>query len=150
MKHRPEFLALVHSDKDLFKKELFTIIESKISKKVSEKKKEESLKIVKNAKPKPKKEIKENVEQPKQYVNYMPVSEINLAINNNRTCWLTAKDGSQLEISPKMATYLAELYKSLNTSHKDKLIVLMTESEHGFKKALNTAERLYGDKNEHK
>lgn len=150
MKHRPEFLALIQNDKDLFKRELFSIIENKISEKMTKKKLEEARKIVKNAKSKPKKVIKESIEEPKQTVTHIPISEINIAINSNRTCWMTTKDGSQLEISPKMATYLAELYKSLNTSHKDKLISLVTESEHGFKKALNTAERLYGDKHGHK
>lgn len=145
-----QFKALIKEDKELFKQELYFLIDQKIKQEFEKKRFKESAKIVKNAKPKPKKVINETViEQPK-LKEYMPIVEINTAINTNRTCWITAKDGSQLEITPKMATYLAELYKTLNTSHKDKLICLMMESEHGFKKALNTAERLYGDKNGHK
>jgi hypothetical protein len=96
-------------------------------------------------KSKPQVQIQEQVSK-----TYMPIAEFNNAINNNTTNWITAKDGSQLEITPKMAKYLAELYNSLNSSHKDKLINLILESDHGFKKAVKTAERIYGAKNGHK
>lgn len=142
MSIRPEFVALVKNDKTLFKKELYTILEDKISEEMAKKALQESKNILNNIKIEPKqKPIQE--EQIQEVPIYMPLDEVNNAINYNRTCWMTAKDGSQLELTPQMAKYLAELYKSLNTSHKDKLISLILESEHGFKKAIKTAERLY-------
>ena len=90
-----------------------------------------------------KKKEQKNVQLESVQVEYMPIQEINNAINTNRTNWITAKDGSQLELTPTMAKYLAELYKTLNTSHKDKLINLILESDHSFKKAVKTAEKLY-------
>lgn len=147
MNIRSEFLAIINEDKDLFKKELFSSIQDKISEKMAIEYLNESKKLIKNIKSKQKNKTinEEIVKQPP--IVYMPINEINLAINNNRTNWLLAKDGTQLEITPKMAKYLAELYKSLNNLHKEKLVNLITESEHGFKKALKTAERLYGEKN---
>lgn len=144
MKNRPEFLALVNENKLLFKKELFSILENKISKKITLKYIGESKNILSSIKVKKVQQIKEQIET-KPVTVYMPINEINCAINNNRTNWMLTKDGSNVEITPKMAKYLAELYKSLNNLHKEKLVKLITESEHGFKKALKTAERLYGE-----
>lgn len=140
---RPEFTALMKEDKNSFKNELNSLIQNKLTEKVSELYLKECELLFEKTKTLPKKkedkqEIHENVE-----VVYMPISEINNAINNNRTNWITAKDGSQLEVTPQMAKYLAELYKTLNNSHKDKLVNLILESDHGFKKAVKTAEKLY-------
>ena len=145
---RSEFLALMNEDKHLFKKELFSILENKISEKITLRYVNESKKILSSIKTKKIHKIKEQIEV-KPVTIYMPINEVNSAINNNRTNWLLAKDGSNIEITPKMAKYLAELYKSLNNLHKEKLVKLITESEHGFKKALKTAERLYGENNGH-
>jgi hypothetical protein len=140
---RPEFTALMKEDKDSFKNELNSLIQNKLTEKVSELYMKECELLFEKTKTLPKKkeekqEIHESVE-----VVYMPISEINNAINSNRTNWITAKDGSQLEVTPQMAKYLAELYKTLNNSHKDKLVNLILESDHGFKKAVKTAEKLY-------
>lgn len=140
---RPEFTALMKEDKDSFKNELNSLIQNKLTEKVSELYLKECEMLFEKTKTHPKKkeekqDIHENVE-----VVYMPISEINNAINSNRTNWITAKDGSQLEVTPQMAKYLAELYKTLNNSHKDKLVNLILESDHGFRKAVKTAEKLY-------
>lgn len=142
MSIRPEFAALILDDKDIFKKELYNILEDKITEEMAKLALEEAKNILKNIKLEPKQKIVQE-EIVHETPVYMPISEVNNAINHNRTCWMTAKDGSQLELTPQMAKYLAELYKSLNTSHRDKLINLILESEHGFKKATKTAERLY-------
>lgn len=143
MNNRPEFSALKEENRDLFKKEVYSLIREKLCDSLAHRYLTEANKILKNiqTKPKPKKEIK--IFEEKVSVEYMPINEVNVAINTNRTTWATAKDGSLLEITPNMAKYLAELYKTLNTSHKDKLVNLMLESEHGFKKAVKTAEKLY-------
>lgn len=146
---RSEFLALIQEDKDLFKKELFSIIQDKISEKMVTTYLSESKKALKKAKSKPKLKIMNEEKISIQEIIHMPINEINSAINTNRTNWIVTKEGSQIEVTPKMAKYLAELYKSLNNLHKEKLVNLITESEHGFKKALKTAERLYGEKNGH-
>jgi hypothetical protein len=148
MSIRKEFAALVASNKDAFKQEMFSLIEDRIAIRMSEMYLNECENLFNNIiveKSKPQVQIQEQVSK-----TYMPIAEFNNAINNNTTNWITAKDGSQLEITPKMAKYLAELYNSLNSSHKDKLINLILESDHGFKKAVKTAERIYGAKNGHK
>jgi len=140
---RPEFTALISEDKEKFKTELNSLIQDKLTEKMSELYVKECTLLFEKTKVLPKKkeekvEIHENTT-----VVYMPIYEINNAINTNRTNWITAKDGSQLEVTPQMAKYLAELYKTLNNSHKDKLVNLILESDHGFKKAVKTAEKLY-------
>ena len=139
---RSEFLALISEDKEQFKNELGNIILSLIEKKIGEKYLEETKNFFQNIKLEPK-QLDEQIIVEEEAPVYMPIDEINSAINNNRTNWLIAKDGSQLEITPNAAKYLAELYKTLNNTHKDKLVKLIMESDHGFKKAVNTAERLY-------
>jgi hypothetical protein len=99
--------------------------------------------LFESIKVKPKNTQKNDIQLESTQIEYMPIQEVNNAINTNRTNWITAKDGSQLELTPTMAKYLAELYKTLNTSHKDKLINLILESDHSFKKAVKTAEKLY-------
>jgi len=146
---RSEFLALIKEDKDLFKKELFSIIQDKISEKMVTTYLSESKKALKKAKLKIKPKIMNEEKISIQEIIHMPINQIKSAINTNRTNWIVTKEGSQIEVTPKMAKYLAELYKSLNNLHKEKLVNLITESEHGFKKALKTAERLYGEKNGH-
>jgi hypothetical protein len=142
---RKEFIALVEENKSSFKKEVMSLIEKMISKRVTDLYIKESAVILKTIKceSKQKEKLSEEVliEPVQPFV--FPVREINDAILYERTCWLTAKDGSQLEITSEMAKYLAELYNSLNTLHKDKLIKLITESEYGFKKAVKTAQKLY-------
>lgn len=139
---RPEFLALMSDNKEQFKDELSSKLFSLIQEKVSGKYLEECKKFFENIKLEPK-QLKEQTIVEINVPVYMPIDEVNNAINNNRTNWLIAKDGSTLEITPEAAKYLAELYKSLNTTHRDKLVKLITESDHGFKKAVKTAERLY-------
>ncbi len=143
MINRPEFLALREENKDLFKKEIYSLIKEKICESLAHSYIKESNQILNKIKTLPKTKKIEKVFEQVSTVQYMPINEVNIAINTNRTTWVTAKDGSLLEITPNMAKYLAELYKTLNTSHKDKLINLILESEHGFKKAVKTAEKIY-------
>ena len=122
MSIKPEFVALMMSDKELFKKELYSILEDKMSIQVSNKYIDESEKLFEHTKIEPKPVIiKEAVIEPSKKV-YMPINEVNSAITFNRTHWMTARDGSSLELTPQMAKYLAELYNSLNSLHKDKLV----------------------------
>jgi hypothetical protein len=139
---RSEFLALISEDKDQFRNELNNILVSLIEQKISKKYLEEASKLLEKITLEPKVIAEQTIVEQEVPV-YMPIDEINNAINNNRTNWLLAKDGSQLEVTPDIAKYLAELYKSLNNTHKDKLVKLITESDHGFKKAVKTAENLY-------
>jgi len=150
MSIRKEFLALIQNDRELFKEQLFSAISDRIAEEMAKKYLDASEKLFKSITLEPK--VKRVPVQIQEQVKteYMPIAEFNNAINHNTTNWMTAKDGSQLEITPKMAKYLAELYNSLNSSHKDKLINLILESDHGFKKAVKTAERIYGAKNGHK
>ena len=141
---RREFEALIAEDKDSFKKELNSLIADKFTEAIAKRYMDQCSTLIENTKVKPKKKKEQkNVQLESVQVEYMPIQEINNAINTNRTNWITAKDGSQLELTPTMAKYLAELYKTLNTSHKDKLINLILESDHSFKKAVKTAEKLY-------
>ena len=140
---RREFQALLAEDKDSFKKELNFLIATKLTETVAKKYMEQCSKLFESIKVKPKNIQKIDIQLESTQVEYMPIQEVNNAINTNRTNWITAKDGSQLELTPTMAKYLAELYKTLNTSHKDKLINLILESDHSFKKAVKTAEKLY-------
>lgn len=145
MSIRSEFEALMLNDKQLFKKEVYSILESMLDAQFDKVWKNESEKLFeKTVCVKPEKPTEVITEETLK--TYMPIQEINDSINSNRTTWITGKDGSQIEITPKMAKYLAELYNSLNTLHKEKLVKLIKESDHGFKKAVKTAERLYGDK----
>lgn len=147
---RPEFLALASSDVNEFKKELFRLLEDRISTEMAKLYLKESSGIINNIVLEKKKPVHLTEQKiAKQVPVYMPITELNDSINFSRTVWLTAKDGSQLEVTPKMAKYLAELYNSLNKMHKEKLVNLILESDHGFKKAVKTAEKLYGDKNGH-
>ena len=141
---RKEFVALISEDKEAFKRQVISLIEKTISKRVTELYIRESAVILKNIKCEPKqKQIKEQLITEPKHINLFPIKEINDALLSERTHWMTAKDGSQLEITLKSAKYLAELYNSLNSLHKEKLLNLISESEHGFKKAVKTAEKLY-------
>jgi hypothetical protein len=142
---RKEFVALVSENKTSFKREVLTLIEKRIAEKVTELYIKESATILKNIKlpPKQKKLVKEEVLVKPIRTDLFPIREINDAILHERTHWMTAKDGSQLEITLESAKYLAELYKSLNTLHREKLLNLITESDYGFKKAVKTAKKLY-------
>lgn len=140
---RPEFLALISNNKEQFKENLESILISLITDKVNKKYLEETSKLFEKTKIESKKLVEEKVLIEEEKPVYMPIEEVNNAINHNRTNWLIAKDGSNLEITPEIAKYLAELYNYLNNTHKDKLVKLITESDYGFKKAVKTAERLY-------
>lgn len=141
---RKEFVALINEDKLSFKKEVLSLIEKNISKKVTDNYIKESASILQNIKCHPKiKQIKEQIINEPVEITVFPIKEINDAILYERTHWLTTKDGSQIEVTIEKAKYLAELYNSLNTLHKEKLVNLITESEHGFKKAVKTAQKLY-------
>lgn len=141
---RKEFVALINEDKTSFKKQVISLIEQQISKNVTDRYIKESASILMKIKCQPKRKMNEQVkEAPVVKKQIIPVKEINDALLSERTHWLMAKDGSQIEVTAQMAKYLAELYVSLNTLHKEKLVNLITESEHGFKKAVKTAQKLY-------
>lgn len=142
---RKEFVALIEENKEQFKNNLFSLIEDQIAEKMAELYIKESeqilLKLTSN-------NCEDRQEEPEELkeevlVPLFPVTEISEAISTDRTHWMVTKDGSQVEITPKTAKYIMELYNSLNTLHKEKLVNLITESQHGFKKALKTAEKLY-------
>lgn len=145
MSIRSEFKALIDGDKQLFKKEVYSILEGMLDSKFNKVWQNESNKLFEKTVCE-KEEINEEVLQEVPVKTYMPIQEINDSINYDRTTWIVAKDGSQIEVTPKMAKYLAELYDSLNNTHKEKLVKLIKESTQGFKKAVKTAEKLYGDK----
>ena len=148
---RKEFVALIEENKEQFKNSLFSLIEDQITEKMAELYIKESEQILLKLSPSI---CEESINQPEEIQEEIllpsfPVTEISEAISSDRTHWMVTKDGSQIEITPKTAKYIMELYNSLNTLHKEKLVNLITESQHGFKKALKTAEKLYGDKNGH-